>query len=120
MVTPPMSSAPSVLSVVAAFAPARQIGYVGSRDSRPPGPKILRPRTDGAEYCTVTVLPPTAAVARAGGLWANAVAAHARATADTTPDLKVEPTLFRICHPDICCCRRRTRTGRSCPTRVWR
>src|SRR5580765_3508332 len=86
-----MSSGPSVLSVVAAFAPARQIGYVGSRDSRPPAPKILRPRTDGAEYCTVTDLPPIDAVARAGGLCANAPvenAANARTAATCTPDLK--------------------------------
>ena len=58
----------SVCSSVAAFAPARQTGYVGSFDTRLPGPKITRPRTDGAEYLIEIVLPLTVTLAVAAGL----------------------------------------------------
>src|SRR5687768_11280320 len=53
----------SVCSSVAPFAPARQTGYVGSFDTRLPGPKITRPRTDGAEYLIEIVLPLTLTLA---------------------------------------------------------
>src|SRR3989442_982902 len=49
------------------------MGAVGSCITRPPSPKILRPRTEGAEYLIVMVLPPIVPVAVWAGLcWAGA------------------------------------------------
>src|SRR6185369_3031774 len=107
MLTPPTSRSPSFFNVVAAFAPARQIGYVGSRERRPPSPKILRPRTDGAEYCTDTDLPPRVAVAREGGLCCATSVAEAATAARATIICR------RIFLQGTGCCRRHTRTARS-------
>src|SRR5688572_5844212 len=45
----PIVRSASVENAVALFAPARHTGYVAYLLTWPPGPKILRPRIDGAE-----------------------------------------------------------------------
>jgi hypothetical protein len=57
-----------VFRAVAALAPARHTGYVGSLLTTPPSPKICRPRTEGAEYFREIVLPATVTEACSGGL----------------------------------------------------
>ena len=64
----PIFSSASVLSAVALFAPARQIGYVGSWLMIPFGPNAVRPRSDGAEYLIEIVFPPIETEVSAGGL----------------------------------------------------
>src|SRR5215471_7457441 len=66
--TPAISRSASVMSVVAALAPARQTGYVQSFESNPASPKISRPRMEGAPYLMVIRFPAIVAEALAGVL----------------------------------------------------
>src|SRR5579863_6932018 len=70
--TSPIFRSPSVFSVVAAFAPARQIGYCEPREvlMSPSCVKMWpsRPFTRGELYVMVTVLPLTVPVDVSGGL----------------------------------------------------
>src|ERR1700679_1698412 len=68
-----MFKSASVWKAVALLAPARQMGAVGSCITRPPSPKIWRPRTEGAQYLITRVALPILPVAVSGGL----VCAHA-------------------------------------------
>src|ERR1700733_10197079 len=82
-----MIKSASLWKAVASFAPARQMGAVGSCITRPPSPKILRPRTEGAQYLMTSVALPILPVAVSGGLvCAHPVPRAANRTANNKKD----------------------------------